>query len=353
MAIQNTQLIEEFSSNRPLYERLEETVYHTIDQIIKEHRFFVMEVSHRVKSVDSLIGKIKRKSSKYHSLSDITDLVGIRIICYFSDTVDEIASIITRSFNIDYGNSVDKRASLSDTQFGYLSLHYVCSLPAQYGDLSGIPFEIQLRTVLQHTWAEIEHDLGYKNEFGVPRGIRREFSRVAGLLEVADELFISLRENTQKYTDDVRERITSGDADGIPIDRFSLSEFVKHNDDFCKFKNCILDTTGAEVEFIEPDTYLCQLEWLKIFNIGDLADVVRRNFDNVLSDILDQIQQLELEYISTNMILRNICRSEIISRAYSERELRDFVSIVFDDPDVIEKKVGKFMKAIEAKKNKN
>ena len=63
----------------------------------------------------------------------------------------------------------------------------ICSLPKDKGypeELTEYTFEIQFRTVLQHAWAEIEHDLGYKTEFGIPLDVRREFSRVAGLLEI-------------------------------------------------------------------------------------------------------------------------------------------------------------------------
>jgi ppGpp synthetase/RelA/SpoT-type nucleotidyltranferase len=56
---------------------------------------------------------------------------------------------------------------------------------------------------LQHAWAEIEHDLGYKTALGVPRNVRRQFSRLAGLLEIADTEFASIRDRLSSYERDL------------------------------------------------------------------------------------------------------------------------------------------------------
>ena len=69
-------------------------------------------------------------------------------------------------FYIDEKNSVDKRKALGDREFGYLSLHRIAMVSPQRGKLieylrfKDEPFEIQIRSILQHAWAEIEHDLG-------------------------------------------------------------------------------------------------------------------------------------------------------------------------------------------------
>lgn len=83
----------------------------------------VFQLSHRLKAVDSLKGKLEKKGDKYESALDLTDLLEIRVICYFSDDVDRIARTIEGLFIIDRENSIDKRRVLDDDQLGYLSLH--------------------------------------------------------------------------------------------------------------------------------------------------------------------------------------------------------------------------------------
>jgi hypothetical protein len=82
-------------------------------------------------------------------------------------------------------------------------------------ELCGIKFEIQMRSSLQHTWAEIEHDLGYKSMYEVPREVRREFSRIAGLLELADESFVRIRSKIADYNKQTTENIKNVCSDGF------------------------------------------------------------------------------------------------------------------------------------------
>ena len=207
------EILQTYSKNIDTYNELGEILHNKLTEMIKKHNFFTMEVSHRIKTVDSLADKLRRKSGKYSSIYDITDLCGARIICYLNDTVDKISEALRETFVVDEENSVDKRESLSATQFGYLSLHNIVSLRPEDGynqEFCKIRCEIQIRTVLQHARAEIEHDLGYKSSFGVPSTIRREFSRIAGLLEIADNQFVELSENIQKYKDGIIQQIAHG-----------------------------------------------------------------------------------------------------------------------------------------------
>jgi len=157
-------------------------------------------------------------------------VLGLRIITYFSDHVDTISSLIEREFAVDEENSVDKRAVLDPDRFGYLSTHYVVSIGGQREALSewapfrGLKFEIQIRSILQHSWAEIEHDLGYKSAISIPKDVRRRFSRLAGLLELADAEFASIRNQLADYEQNALEIVTAGED--IEINRDSISALV-------------------------------------------------------------------------------------------------------------------------------
>lgn len=162
------EIVEEYSASRGSYEACLKYVENTVESIIKSQSINVHEIIGRVKTVESLQGKVKRKN--YSNLAEITDLCGIRIITYFSDDVDKIAELISQEFEVDVENTIDKRKSEDPTKFGYVSLHYVVGLkeentsPTLYGKFKNIKLEIQIRTVMQHAWAEIEHDLGYKSK---------------------------------------------------------------------------------------------------------------------------------------------------------------------------------------------
>jgi putative GTP pyrophosphokinase len=185
------ELVRNYEQQYPLYCAFTERVEKLISEFIRENGVRVHSIASRVKEKDSFRNKLSRSDVGYQSLRDVTDISGIRIITYF----DIVAKLIEEEFDVDRVNSADKRALLDPDRFGYLSLHYIAMLPAvrlkltEYRRFADLKVEIQIRSILQHTWAEIEHDLGYKNQQSVPKEVRRRFSRLAGLLEIADSEF--------------------------------------------------------------------------------------------------------------------------------------------------------------------
>ncbi|MBR5250614.1 MAG: (p)ppGpp synthetase, partial [Clostridia bacterium] len=189
-------ILEDYKKQRENFLKLGDIVHSMLSDITKELGLIVMAVEHRVKEERSLAGKLERKGDQYNSLEDITDILGCRVICFLSDEIDRIGDKIQEKFVVDWEKSSDKRALIKEDAFGYLSMHYICSLP--FGDkwpdeICGKKFEIQIRTILQHAWSAIHHDIGYKSDFGVPREISRQFARLAGLLELADDEFVRAR----------------------------------------------------------------------------------------------------------------------------------------------------------------
>jgi ppGpp synthetase/RelA/SpoT-type nucleotidyltranferase len=184
-----------------------------------------------VKTRESLSQKLKRPDREYDSLDQITDLAGIRIITYFEPDVNQIASIIEDEFEIQWSDSEDKRSLLDPDRFGYSSVHYIASFSevrcalTEYRHFAGFRFEVQIRSILQHAWAEIEHDLGYKSELSIPRETRRRFSRVAGLLELADAEFTAIRSELEEYANRVAELIES-EPHRVLVDKVSLGTFL-------------------------------------------------------------------------------------------------------------------------------
>ena len=178
----------------------------------------------RIKARDSVAAKLARPDRTYRSLWELTDLVGLRVITYFEDGVDRVARLIERHLPIDFRNSIDKRKSSEHDRFGYRSLHYVCRMVPDGDAHDDIRYEVQVRTLLEHAWAEIEHDLGYKSRDTAPAVARRRLNRLAGLLELADQEFTAIRRELADYATTLPARIAN--ADEITLDRLSLGSLL-------------------------------------------------------------------------------------------------------------------------------
>lgn len=320
MNLKDKLIIEEYENSRDDFLKLGDTVHELMADAIEEADLHIMEIQHRVKTEKSLAGKLERKGDRYNSLDDLTDILGCRIICFFDDEVDKIGKIVEDLFVIDWENSVDKRATLRPDAFGYLSLHYICSLEKGKGypdEICGRKFEIQIRTVLQHAWAAINHDLGYKSDFGVPATVTRDFSRIAGLLELADDEFVRTRNKVHDYTADIRERIKNDCADDVAVDSVSLDEYISHSRQMISFIEDLASICGAEISWIDPESYLPLLKWFGIEKLGDLREMLEDDRDLAYALAKRTLENSDLDILSSNVGLRFLCRAELINKGYS------------------------------------
>ena len=181
-------LLQQYRELRPTLQKLSDEAYDLLSHALREQGIYITAMEHRVKTEKSLTGKLELKGAKYKSIDDITDLVGLRVITFYTDEVDKVATIAKRVFDIDWKESVDKRKLHQLDSFGYNSLHFICRLHS-----GGPRFELQMRTALQHVWSTIEHDTGYKGDVKIPREYKRQFSRLAGMMELIDDEFSRLR----------------------------------------------------------------------------------------------------------------------------------------------------------------
>lgn len=157
----------------------------------------LVAVTHRIKDEDGLARKIRLKGYP-DPRSQVTDLVGIRVITLFRGDVDRSVQIIKDRLEVNEAESVDKRAQLSTSEFGYRSVHLITTIrelagPPTSDEVLDCPIEIQIRSVLEHAWGEIDHDLVYKSETDFTDETLRTFRAVAGTLELMDQRFDSFR----------------------------------------------------------------------------------------------------------------------------------------------------------------
>ena len=112
-------ILEEYRQQRPIFERMQETVPAQVRSVFEEAGIIVASIESRIKEEKSLAGKLELKGAKYASLADITDIFGMRIITFYIDDVDKVASVVERLFEVDWDNSVDKRKLHEVDSFGY------------------------------------------------------------------------------------------------------------------------------------------------------------------------------------------------------------------------------------------
>lgn len=276
-------ILQEYDSSKDVLDNLDKTLLTLITSLLEQKNIKVHQVQTRVKDRSSLESKIVRKSNKYKALNDITDIVGVRIITYFDDEVDKIATMIEEEFVIDQDNSIDKR-KIDDDKFGYRSLHYVASLKKEriklpeYASCGEQKFEFQIRTILQHSWAEIEHGLGYKGEFEIPSSAKRTFYRVAALLEQADIEFVKLKSTIAEYEKAINQSVKEKPNE-IEINKASLISFITTNENVIRIENEIAECRSSifieegEAQGLISDSLIGKIKSLGIKNIKQLEDL--------------------------------------------------------------------------------
>ena len=338
---------QDYESLVPKYREIEKIVDRMLGDELAEAGIKLMQMPHRIKTWESIEDKWARKADKYISVGELTDLLGFRIICYFSSQVDEAADVIRRIFDVDKVRSCDKRIMISPTTFGYISLHIVCTLKNDGTvpeDLTKLKFEIQLRSMLQHAWAEIEHDLGYKTALEIPRDMRREFSRIAGLLEVADEAFDNIKLKLGNYEREAVERLRTDTADQMTLDIHTLNAFIKFSASFKKLYTEMARITGGKVIIVGAESFLPMFNVLKICTLGDLYMLIDEEYEHVLTLLKQSLQYSDLEEITTNSALFYLCRARLIWGDYSEKEINDIYFMLTGDQTRADRDTGIIMR---------
>jgi putative GTP pyrophosphokinase len=227
-----------YLKEQPFYVDLASVIARVIEECLRKRGIKVQSVQHRAKDPASFGRKAAIPSDadpdapKYpEPLKQITDLAGVRIITYFPGTVKEIDKLLSEEFEV--AERSDKGQELMEEErFGYQSIHYLVRVKAgraqlaEYDRFAKSVTEVQVRTILQDAWAEIEHDIQYKSSTAIPLEIRRRFMSLAGLLEIADREFQAIQDQDRELTDSARDKVKTGDLGGVEITPDALKLFL-------------------------------------------------------------------------------------------------------------------------------
>jgi putative GTP pyrophosphokinase len=246
----------------------------------------------------------------------ITDLMGIRIVCPFLEDLLLVENLIKGHFEV---TEVDRKEhSNTFKEFGYEAVHLLIRIPADIARVRGETgcdvVEIQIRTVLQDAWAEVEHEIFYKAEFNpIDTPMKRKLAAVNASLTLADSVFQEIRDYQKKLNGQLGRRretfykkieesidslIVSGedvqevkqpeemavDLGSVSIDDLLLEALKFHNQN--RFAEAI--AVYSRILELRPDELTCSL----IFKHRGMANFAKSNYEDA---ILDFTKALELD----------------------------------------------------------
>lgn len=179
-----------------------------------------LSVTGRTKSVASFAVKAHRRIDGRAVFTDplreITDQIGVRVITFVHSDVAAVADLLADQLSMLQDRDMG-RETAQEGRFGYSSRHLLVEVPVEDGDTArgvhGHRASVQVRTVLQHAWAEFEHDIRYKGTVPAEQApdLDRRFTLAAGLLELADREFATIRDRLQESMTGQRSEIDERD----------------------------------------------------------------------------------------------------------------------------------------------
>jgi len=291
----------------------------------------------RIKQFPSYYKKYLNLLKTDGTLPLITDLMGIRIVCPFIEDLLLVENLIKEHFEV---TEVDRKEhSNTFKEFGYEAIHLLIRIPADIarvrGDTGTDVAEIQIRTVLQDAWAEVEHEIFYKAEFNpIDTPMKRKLAAVNASLTLADSVFQEIRDYQKKlngqlgrrresfykkvesldsmlFTDEPVQDMSQPeeiivDHGSLSIDDLLLEALKAHNEN--RFADAI--AVYSRILELKPDEMICSL----IYKHRGMANFAQSNYDDA---VLDFNKALEFDPKSYRVAyLRGVVRS--VLKQFSE-----------------------------------
>lgn len=309
------------------YQGLADNITATLSSLLKTKGTAFFSVSSRVKTLESILEKFDRKH--YGSFEDLTDLVGVRIVVYLESDVAKVCSLIEGAFQVHPDLGVNKSEELAVDQIGYRSVHYICDLGSkrvvldELAQYRGIKFEVQVRTVLQHAWAEIEHDRSYKFPGDLPPNLRRRLNLLAGTLELVDREFSTLAKDLDEYAKETADSKLAA----IPATQELDAAIVSR----------ILDEDPYRKDFDEESgTRLAStVDELVRFGVSDVAQLRSLLSPEFLAEVKNKQTRTKVGLLRKAMIFADV------DRYFAQAWARDWRSMTDSTKAMVAKKYGK------------
>ncbi len=219
-----------------------------------------------------------------------------------------------------------------------MSLHYICRIPPSMcsdpaaPELNQIRFEIQMRSTLQHVWANMQHDMGYKTDVEIPVEYQRNMSRLAGMLELADEQFSRIRKEITDYRRNVQSLVASGNFDEVPLNGDTFRSYSELRP-FQRLANKIATINQAEIYDDSIMPYYNVLIHMNMKTVGDVERMRIECSDGAYQLALIQLAGTGLDIVAYSVALQNLCIVQILKLGFGEAGLvRLFAALYGETP---------------------
>ena len=238
----------------------------------------------RIKNFDSYYKKllrVKPEEIENGKLPVLTDTLGIRIICPFLEDLSVVENQLKIIFNVL--EIEHKGADRTFSEFGYESIHFLIEIPAEIKEKNqplpdDLICEIQVRTILQDAWAEVEHELVYKSEFSpFDLPLRRKLASMNASLSLADIVFQEIRDYQNKLNKELDCRRESFYEKADSVSRNIISDFAAD-----MAENPLQNSSMRATPYVRGTIDDMILDAIQAHNAGDLNKAIE-----IYSQIID------------------------------------------------------------------
>jgi len=281
-----------YDQNRELFSSIEGAVLSLTKLLIEQSDIKGTKILSRIKEKNECVRKFdlkyrteSEKSKEDYDIKDkIGDIIGIRIICLYESDIPKVVDLIKQEFKVE--KIENKSADLNEkVKFGYKGTHVDVKISSEraklteYKRFDGVRVELQVRSIVQDAWSEVDHRLKYKKQ--IPEKIKRRIIRLAALFELADQEFEEIRRQTEErerelaFGDQKNKNLESIDntsnkehANDDTLDSFSFLNFVQPRYKAYNFEPIKVDGFVDEIKYMDPT-----------MNLTKFADIFNKQFD--------------------------------------------------------------------------
>jgi len=224
-------LANEYQQKIPLFDNFCKNLLTVLGTVLTRSGVELYSMSYRVKDFDSFWDKVEREKLT-DPFDQCEDICGLRIIHFYKSDMLKIAGIISQVAEVIKGS--DPAAILQTDKFGFRSLQFVVKLKQDllstphFAGMENLQAEIQIRTAVMETWANIMGKLVYEKKEHIPLDFQRKFYQLNTFFDLADDLFDELKHQQQSYAENIAQKAKSkGEFDpGLPMNLDNLQAFL-------------------------------------------------------------------------------------------------------------------------------